>query len=238
MAQHDYNIANQTASSARTDINNALAAIVSTNSGTTEPTATFGNMIWYNTSSNILQIRNEGNTAWITLGTVDQSNYKFEPNQTIATQAEAQAATNNAKMMTPLRVLESITSNLPIASEAEAIAGTNNTKVMTPLRTANAVNGLALGGNQSWQSVSRSFNVTYTNGTLKPIQVNCQASSTLARYFKLVVNGQDTFPVFFLPSNTSSPLLSGIIVPAGGTYIFSTNSSDPTPMTLVVYELR
>tara|TARA_R110000868_G_scaffold250792_2_gene507553 strand:+ start:1596 stop:2234 length:639 start_codon:yes stop_codon:yes gene_type:complete len=108
MAQHDYNIANQTASSARTDINNALSAIVSNNSGTSAPTTTFANMTWYNTTNNILQIRNEGNTAWITLGTVDQGGSKFEPNQTIATQAEAEAGTNNTKMMTPLRVEQAI----------------------------------------------------------------------------------------------------------------------------------
>jgi hypothetical protein len=97
MAQHDYNIANQTASSARTDINNALAAASSTNSGATEPATKFANMMWYDTTNDLLKIRNEGNTAWISLGTVDQVNSKFEPNQTIATQAEAEAGTNNTK---------------------------------------------------------------------------------------------------------------------------------------------
>jgi hypothetical protein len=100
MAQHDYNIANQTASSARTDINNAFAAIQSTNSGVAAPTTTVGNMIWYDTANNILQIRDEGNTAWITLGTVDQGNSTFEPNQTIATQAEAEAGVQATKLMT------------------------------------------------------------------------------------------------------------------------------------------
>ena len=33
MAQHDYNIANQTGANFRTDLNNALSAIVSNNSG-------------------------------------------------------------------------------------------------------------------------------------------------------------------------------------------------------------
>ena len=116
MAQHDYNIANQTAASARTDINNALAAIVSTNSGATEPSSVFANMIWYDTTNNLLKIRNEGNTAWITLGTVDQINSKFEPNQTLATQAEAEAGTNNTKMMTALRVLQSINSNVTVTT--------------------------------------------------------------------------------------------------------------------------
>ena len=114
MAQHDYNIANQTASSARTDINNALAAIVSTNSGTSAPTTTFANMIWYDTTNNILQIRDEGNTAWITLGTVDQGNSTFEPNQTIATQAEAEAGVQATKLMTAVRVAQAIDAQVVI----------------------------------------------------------------------------------------------------------------------------
>jgi hypothetical protein len=100
MAQHDYNIANQTASSARTDINNALAAIVTNNSGLLEPTTMFANMIWYDTTNDLLKIRDAGNTFWITLGTVAQGTSKFEPNQTIATQAEAEAGVKASKLMT------------------------------------------------------------------------------------------------------------------------------------------
>jgi hypothetical protein len=41
MSQHDYTIGNQSAPNARADINNALAAIVSQNSGATEPASTY-----------------------------------------------------------------------------------------------------------------------------------------------------------------------------------------------------
>ena len=37
MSQHDFDIANQSASSARADINNALKALASLSSGATEP---------------------------------------------------------------------------------------------------------------------------------------------------------------------------------------------------------
>jgi len=77
MAQHDYNIANQTAANLRADLNNALSAIVSNNSGATEPADTFANMFWYDTSANILKIRNEADSAWINLGYVDQSTNAF-----------------------------------------------------------------------------------------------------------------------------------------------------------------
>ena len=73
MAQHDYSIANQTAANLRTDLNNVLAAIVSNNSGATAPTDTFANMFWYDTTANILKMRNEADDAWISLGYLDQT---------------------------------------------------------------------------------------------------------------------------------------------------------------------
>lgn len=77
MAQHDYSIANQTAANLRADLNNALSAIVSNNSGATEPADTFANMFWYDTSANLLRMRNEADSAWINLVYLDQSTNGF-----------------------------------------------------------------------------------------------------------------------------------------------------------------
>ena len=77
MAQHDYSIANQTASNARADINNALSAIVSNNSGASAPSTTFANQWWYDTTSNKLKFRNEANTAWIEVGELNQTANTF-----------------------------------------------------------------------------------------------------------------------------------------------------------------
>ena len=78
MSQHDFTIANQTASSARSDINNGLQALVSNNSGASAPSTTYANMWWYDTGSNLLKIRNEGDSAWINVAYVNQSTNKFE----------------------------------------------------------------------------------------------------------------------------------------------------------------
>ena len=67
MAQHDYNIANQTAPTFRADLNLLLDAIVSNNSGTTAPSTTFANMFWYDTTAEVMKQRNEANSAWVTL---------------------------------------------------------------------------------------------------------------------------------------------------------------------------
>jgi len=73
MTQHDYVIDNQSFPATRTDLNNVLQAIVSNNSGTSAPSTTFANQIWYDSNANILYIRNEDNDANIPLMQFDQS---------------------------------------------------------------------------------------------------------------------------------------------------------------------
>lgn len=60
----------------------------------------------------------------------------------LASQAEAEAGTDNASAMTPLRTAQAInaqTTERAIASQAEAEAGLINTVDMTPLRVAQAI---------------------------------------------------------------------------------------------------
>jgi hypothetical protein len=108
MAQHDYVIDNQSATAFRADLNNALSAAATTNSGNTAPSTMYANMLWYETDTNKLWKRNEGNSSWISLGVVDESTSKFEPNQTFASQAQAEAGTDNTLPMTALRVKQGV----------------------------------------------------------------------------------------------------------------------------------
>ena len=77
MSQHDFDIANQAAASARADINNALQALASLSSGNAAPTTTYANMLWYETDTNILKMRNEANSAWINVAYLDQGSNAF-----------------------------------------------------------------------------------------------------------------------------------------------------------------
>ena len=59
MATHDYRIANQAFPATRADINNALSAIKSSNSGATAPTTSLmGGQLFYDTGSNVLKVYN------------------------------------------------------------------------------------------------------------------------------------------------------------------------------------
>lgn len=73
MAQNDFVIADQTASAALADINSALQSLASCSSGTTQPSVRYANQLWYDTTANILKIRNEANSAWISLLYVHQT---------------------------------------------------------------------------------------------------------------------------------------------------------------------
>jgi hypothetical protein len=74
LATHDYVIANGTGAAVRSDLNNALAAVVSNNSDTTEPTTTYAYMWWADTVNGLLKIRDAANSAWVTVGTLASAN--------------------------------------------------------------------------------------------------------------------------------------------------------------------
>ena len=71
MSTHDYNLANQSGASFRSDLNNALAAVLSNNSNASSPSTTVAYMIWVDTNANKLKIRNSANDAWVDLINLD-----------------------------------------------------------------------------------------------------------------------------------------------------------------------
>lgn len=128
MAQHDYVIANDTAANVRADINDAFAAIASNNSGATAPATTYANQWWYDTATDTLKIRSEANDAWISVAVLDQTNDVFLPIiggtsiTGMASQAVAEAGTDNATLMTPLRTAQAITAQASSGGVAAASA--------------------------------------------------------------------------------------------------------------------
>lgn len=68
MATHDYDLANAAGAAFRSDLNNALSAIVSNNSSASAPSPTFAYMWWYDTTNGVLKRRNAANSGWMTVG--------------------------------------------------------------------------------------------------------------------------------------------------------------------------
>jgi hypothetical protein len=96
MAQHDYVIANASGAAVRADLNSALSAVVSQNSGATEPATMFAYMLWADTTAGLLKQRNAGNTGWITVGTLGTANLGLIAAPTVAGTADQVLGTNGS----------------------------------------------------------------------------------------------------------------------------------------------
>jgi hypothetical protein len=142
MAQHDYVIANDTAANVRSDINAALAAIASNNSGSSEPSTTYANQWWYDTTTDILKIRAEANDAWISVAKLNQASDQFFP---IVGGVEVTATG------TELNVLDGITATTAqLNGVSQTLSGTIT----------------IAGGTQNWTVVASGSNLTFAyNGT-------------------------------------------------------------------------
>ena len=162
MAQHDYNIANQTAANARTDINNVLSAIATNNSGTGVPSTTFPNQWFYDTDNQLLKIRNNSTTTYLNVGYIDQTNgFEVLDNthvvNTSGTQTGLLGDQATATWQTGTGTTESLVSPAKVAASATEVVG-----------------DYALGVGQTWQDVlsSRAVTTIYQNNTGRPISVS------------------------------------------------------------------
>jgi hypothetical protein len=79
VATHDYVIANGTGAAVRSDLNGALAAIVSNNSSASEPATMYAYQWWADNTTGLLKIRNAANSAWVTIGTLASANLGLLP---------------------------------------------------------------------------------------------------------------------------------------------------------------
>lgn len=146
MSQHDYVIDNQSAPAARADINAVLQAIVTTNSGGASPVTTYANQIWYDTATNQLKKRNEADSAWIILGTVDEVGSTFTPNSLLTTTGIAPATlVTNAETIGSNYNNTTIPTSAAVADYANAAAAAAASGVVSAT-TANVLSATAGAG--------------------------------------------------------------------------------------------
>ncbi len=127
MSQTDLNVANASGAAVRTDLNAHLDALVSQSSGASAPSTTFPNQWWLDTSTNILKQRDNANTSWVNTASKAGTNWIPYLNGVlintvateslagiaeIATQVEADAGTDDTRIMTPLKFANT-TNRLP-----------------------------------------------------------------------------------------------------------------------------
>jgi hypothetical protein len=145
--QHDMNIANQGFPAFRSDLNNALAALVSNSSGSTEPSTTFAHQFWLDTSGSpsALKIRNADNDAWITVGNINQSTDTFNlPIAQGGTGAATAADARTALGAAALAVAQSFT-----AAQRGTIVALTDGATITPDFAAGNNFSVTLGGSRT-----------------------------------------------------------------------------------------
>ena len=187
MAEHDYVIDNQSAPAFRADLNNALQAIVSNNSKGTAPTTTYANMLWYDTATNWLFVRNEANSVWIRFAYFDQTTNKVSfvddtqvvdtsgtqtgllGDQTTATWQSGTGTTQS--LVSPANVKAAVLALAPSSVPTSAQVGS-----ATAGLSANAVGTYAtLAYTYNGSTRSLAFGATISGSTLRPVDLQQRA---------------------------------------------------------------
>ena len=141
MAQHDQVLADQAGAAFRADLNNALAALFSNNSGATEPADTAPYMWWADTTAGWLKQRNAADDAWI--NKIPLADAMSAVGSSLFSAADAAAARTAIGAIIGTDVMAHAAS----ASQAEMEAGTEVAlRAISPLRVAQAIAALGDGG--------------------------------------------------------------------------------------------
>ena len=164
MAQHDYIISNASFPAVRTDLNNALSAIQTTNSGSSRPTGAVAGQLWLDTTSAtapILKLYDGADDISIatfnyTTNTVDildstlSTPLAVTGNATAGAELRLPEDTDNGSNYVALKAADSIASNLTLT-----------------LPSADGTNGQALvtNGSQVLSFATLSTTLTYSSGT-------------------------------------------------------------------------
>lgn len=172
MAQHDYVIANDTAANVRADLNNVLQAIVSNNSGPSEPSPTYGNQFWYDTTTSLLKMRSAANDSWITVAYVDQTTdaYSILEDSAVVDASGTQVATlglqDQATWEAGASTTETLVSPEKVSAAITALGLTNPQFVGTPVEDVYTLSGTSVAlepDNGSMQTHTLTANTTYTD---------------------------------------------------------------------------
>jgi hypothetical protein len=159
LAQHDYVIANQSGASFRSDLNNALSAVASNNSGTSEPSTTYAYQWWADTNTGLLKVRNAANSAWVTVGTLATANLGLAP-------TASPSFTGTATFAGDVLLSGTGQLDLPAGTTAERSGSPNSGMIRfnTTLSTFEGYNGTAWGSIGGGATGGGSDDVFYENG--------------------------------------------------------------------------
>lgn len=113
--------------SVRSGINAVLSALISTNSGPSEPPNPVAGMAWFDTTANDIKIRNAANTAWVLLSDMIGA-LEYDRVQTLTAPQQTQARTNIGASQRSDNVRYDTAQGL---SAAQKLIASNNIEALT-----------------------------------------------------------------------------------------------------------
>jgi len=102
------------------------------------------------------------------------------------------------------------------ATAAETQTGSATDRTVTPAGFAAS----SLGYGQTWQTVTRTSGVTYTNSTGRPIQFVAIGNGSGAAQFNMTIDGY-AFPQVVQSSGGVLSVLASYVIPPGKTYVYT-----------------
>jgi hypothetical protein len=213
MAQHDYNIANQTPAAFRADLNLVLEAIASQNSGATAPSTTLAYQFWADTTAGILKVRNAANNAWINLFTLASVNGGLLSLAGGTMTAPLILANGTAALPSLTTVGGGVDTGFYSTGNADEIAAATNGLARWLINVAGymsgTVNGLSAGLYQAQQIYRLNATIAGANGT--------SAQSLLGVGVTLVASTVYEFEIVFALAKTAGTTSHTLALGFGGT---------------------
>ena len=200
MAQADYNIANQSGSAFRGELNSTLSAVLSLNSGSTSPVTTVAYSLWADTTTGLLKIRDSSNTSFITVGTLGSVNLGL------------------AALASPTFT------GTPLAPTASA--GTNTTQIATTAFVVSSYLPLTGGTVTGNVTLNAQSDIRFADADSSNY-VALQAPATVASNLTLTLPAADGSSGQALTTNGSGTLAFATIggVPTGAVFYFAANTA-------------
>lgn len=139
MSQNDMVIANGSGSTVRGDLNSALQALASQSSGSSAPGTTYDGQTWFDTTNNILKIRDEANANWVNIASLVGTTWiPYSNGAVLGTLANQNASAIGADLVLSAKQVKHALATVASASNVNLGAAAGNSIELTGTTTITA----------------------------------------------------------------------------------------------------
>jgi hypothetical protein len=191
MAQHDYVLDNQGFGAMRSDLNLALAAIASGNSGNTAPSTVYPGLAWLDTSGTPWLVKQYNGTQWVTLYSINATTHQSDIVRG-GTDSKLTSTTALASILNLQAITYAAATAITAAATTNITNTTDNIDLAGSAVTVTAITApAALIGRRIRVRVTGS-NITVTNGGGITVPNGVSASFNAGDVFTLVITAANT----------------------------------------------